>query len=119
MTKAIIFIGTFIAIGAFVLDIAGYSHQAHVVFGVGIVIALLGVSSTIKAPSRLSSDRASDVLYRVSVAGFLIAAVSIMLNAYVGKNEWFVLSFQAGAVLFVLGVLLILAASLLRGGTRR
>lgn len=119
MAKVTIFIGTFIAIAAFVLDIAGYSHLADVGFGVGILIALLGVALTIKAPISLSGDKATDVLYRASVAGFLIAAVSTMLNAYVGENEWFLLLFQAGAALFILGILLILAASLLRGLTRR
>jgi hypothetical protein len=66
------------------------------------------------APSNLGDDKTKNVIYRASVAGFIIAAVSTMLNAYIQESRWFTLAFQAGALLFVFGIILLLAISLLR-----
>jgi hypothetical protein len=113
VAKVTIFVGTFVAIAGFGLDFVGYGDQGAMVFVLGIVVALFGVALTI-APSNLGDDKTKNVIYRASVAGFIIAAVSTMLNAYIQESRWFTLAFQAGALLFVFGIILLLAISLLR-----
>ena len=102
-TRAIIFLGTFIGLLAFVAEFFGFDVIARPIFFLGLGLALIGVTLTIFFfPNEDQPNRKKIWFYRLSILGFLMAASSIMLGNHLVQADWTSTLFDVGAGMFVI-----------------
>ena len=106
-SRAIIFIGTFIGLLAFVAEFFGFDIIARPIFFLGLGLALIGVTLTIFFfPNEDQPNLKKIWFYRLSTLGFLMAAASIMLGNHLVQADWINNLFDVGAGMFVIFAIL-------------